>query len=85
MFKNDYVPHLSNLDWSASQAGDAWQGTSLTALWVSHHSAISTLQRDFPKLDPLSTRHTRFRLDYLNTRKASFVAIRMTIIRKVTA
>jgi hypothetical protein len=50
----EFSPYLSNFDRSATQDGDAWQGTEFT-----------TLQGDLPKLDPLATRHTRLRLDYL--------------------
>lgn len=57
--------HLPNADRGPCEGGDAGQGAALPALGVSHHPAVSALQRDLPKLHSLSTRNTRFWLDNL--------------------
>lgn len=64
----EFSPYLSNFDRSATQDGDAWQGTAFTTLWVGDHSAVTTLQGDLSELDPLATRYTRLWLDYLCVR-----------------
>lgn len=62
-------PYLANLHRGASHGWYAWQRAALTAFRVGHHTAVSALQRDLPKLDPLPTGHTGLRFDHLFVRK----------------
>lgn len=62
---DSFAPYLANLNRGASHGWYARQRTALTALGMGHHTAVSALQRDLSKLDPLPTRHTGFGFDHL--------------------
>lgn len=57
--------HLSNSDRSPCQGGDTGKRTAVPTLWMSNHTAVSALQRDFSKFYSLSAWNTRFWLDNL--------------------
>lgn len=56
--KREISNYLPDFDRCANKVGDARQGATLATLGVRDHSAVTTLQRDLPKFDPLSAGHT---------------------------
>lgn len=59
------VTHLPDFHGCATHVGDAWQRATLTTLWVRDHLAVTALQRNLAKLDPLSAGYAGFRLNDL--------------------